>query len=176
MKFLSDIRLLLIGLWLGGAAFFIGNAEITFSAVPQRDLAGSIVGRSLSILDYGGIGIAAILIITSLIGAGRVNVLGLWIERFLLLVVGAACVVQEFVIKFWMSSILAQVGGPIDNAAADDPLRLRFDQLHGYSAWILLASLAAALITFFIVANRAFGAGKGDKKDDIYDFSKEFKT
>jgi hypothetical protein len=175
MKFLSDIRLLLIGLWLGGAVFFMANAEVTFSAVQQRDAAGQIVGRSLSILDYGGIGIAAVLIVTSLIGAGRINSLGLWVERFLLLVVGAACAVQEFVIKVWMASILASIGGPIDNVAADDPQRIRFDQLHGYSAWILLASLAAAVITFFIVANRAFGAGKVDKKDDVYDFSKEFK-
>lgn len=175
MKFLSDIRLLLIGLWLGGAVFFIAVAEATFAAVPQRDLAGSIVGRSLSILDYMGMGISALLIVTSLIGAARTNKFWVWIERFLLLIVGAASVVQEFVIKFWMSSILAQVGGPINNVAADDPLRVKFDQLHGYSAWVLIASVVAAVVTFFIIANRAFIA-PADKKNDIYDFSKEFKT
>jgi hypothetical protein len=176
MKFLSDIRLLLIGLWLGAAVFFIAVAEATFAVVQQRDVAGSVVGRSLAILDYAGIAIAALLIATSIIASARVNRLWLWVERFLLVAIGAACVVQEFVIKIWMSSILAQIGGPIENVPADDPLRVRFDQLHGYSAWVLLASLAAAVITFFIIANRAFGTAAIEKKADIYDFSKEFKT
>ena len=176
MKFLSDIRLLLVGLWLGASVFFVGVAQAAFAVLPQRDLAGSVVGRSLSIVDYAGIVIAAILILTSILGAGRVNKLWLWVERFLLLVVGAACAVEEFVLGVWMSSIRAQITGPIENAAADDPLRMRFDQLHQYSEWVLMAAMIAALITFFIIANRAFGTAASDKKSDIYDFSKEFKT
>jgi len=147
MKFLSDIRLLLVGLWLGAAVFFVGVAQAAFSVLPQRDMAGSVVGRTLSIVDYSGIVIAGVLILTSFIAAGRVNRFWLWIERLLLLVIGVACAVQEFVIGFWMSSIRTQIGGPIDNAAADDPLKLQFDQLHQYSEWVLLAAMAAALIT-----------------------------
>jgi hypothetical protein len=175
MKFLSDIRLLLVGLWLGASVFFVGVAQTAFSVLPQKELAGSMVGRSLSILDYAGIGFAFILIITSILGSARVNKLWLWIERFLLLAIGAACAGEEFVIGIWMSSVRSQIGGPIDEAAADNPLKVQFDQLHQYSEWVMMAAMIAALITFFIIANRAFGAGKVDKKDGIYDFSKEFK-
>ena len=175
MKFLSDIRLLLIGIWLGASLFFIGVAQAAFAVLPQKDLAGSVVGRSLSILDYSGIAIAAVLIVTSLLGSARVNTLGLWVERVLMVVLGAACAVEEFVIGIWMSSIRSQIGGPIDNVGADDPLKIRFDQLHQYSEWVMMGAMAAALIAFFIIANRAFGAGKTDKTGDIYDFSKEFK-
>src|SRR5689334_23760168 len=127
MKFLSDIRLLLIGLWLGASVFFVGVAQTAFAVLPQKELAGSVVGRSLSIVDYGGVAIAAILIVTSVLGSARVNKLWLWVERFLLLVIGAACAVEEFVIGIWMSSIRSQIGGPIDEAAADNPLKLQFD-------------------------------------------------
>jgi hypothetical protein len=176
MKFLSDIRLLLIGLWLGASVFFVGVAQAAFAVLPQKDLAGSVVGRSLSIVDYAGIVIAAVLILTSMLGSARVNKLWLWVERFLLLVVGAACAVEEFVLGFWMSSIRSQITGPIENAAADDPLKLRFDQLHQYSEWVLMAAMIAALITFFIISNRVYSALKAETKSDIYDFSKEFKT
>jgi hypothetical protein len=176
MKFLSDIRLLLVGLWLGASVFFVGVAQAAFAVLPQKDLAGSVVGRSLSIVDYAGIVIAAVLIVTSVLGAARVNKFWLWIERFLLLVVGAACAVEEFVLGFWMSSIRSQITGPIENAAADDPLKLRFDELHQYSEWVLMAAMVAALITFFIISNRVYSALKAETKSDIYDFSKEFKT
>jgi hypothetical protein len=67
MKFVSDIRLLLLSIWLGSAVFFIGVAQSAFAVLPQRELAGAVVNRTLSILNYGGIVIAVILILTSLV-------------------------------------------------------------------------------------------------------------
>jgi hypothetical protein len=120
--------------------------------------------------------VAALLTVTSVIAAARANRFWLWIERFLLLVIGVACAAQEFVIGFWMASIRSQIGGPIDAQAADDPLRMRFDQLHQYSEWVLMAGIAAAVVTFFIVSNRVYSTFKAEAKADIYDFSKEFKV
>ena len=174
MKFFSDIRLLLLAIWLGAAVFFIGVAQVAFGVVPDREVAGAVVGRALSVLSYGGLAIAIILLLTSLVGSARISALWLWIERFLLLVVGAACVVQEFVIGLWMSSIRSQLSGPIDQVAADDPLKLRFDQLHQYSVWTLMAAMIAGVLAFFIISNRTFHKVKA--ADDVYDFSKEFKV
>lgn len=175
MKFFSDVRLLLLGVWLGAAVFFIAAAQSAFAVLPQRDLAGAIVNRNLSILNYAGITIAVILIITSLIAASKVNQLWLWIERFLLLAVAAACAVGQFVIGFWMASVRVQIGKPIEEAAADDPLRLQFDTLHHWSEWVLLAGMIAALLAFFIISNRKFRPLK-EAGADIYDFQKEFKV
>ena len=174
MKFFSDIRLLLLAIWLGAAVFFIGVAQSVFAVVEQHELAGAIVGRNLTVLNLGGMGIALLLILTSMLGTARIGAFWLWIERFLLLVLGAACAVQQFVIGLWMSSIRSQMGKPIDEVAADDPLKLQFDQLHQYSVWILMAAMGAALIAFFIVSNRTFHKTK--TADDVYDFSKEFKV
>ena len=73
-----------------------------------------------------------------------------------------------------MSSIRSQLGGPIEQVAADDPLKIRFDQLHQYSVWILMAAMAAGVIAFFIISNRTFHKQKA--ANDVYDFSKEFKV
>ena len=174
MKFFSDIRLLMLAVWLGAAVFFIGVAQAAFAVLPQRELAGAVVNRTLAILNYSGLAIAAVLIVSSLIGSGKVNKFWLWAERFLLLVIAAACAVGQLVIGFWLASVRAQIGRPIDEVAADDPLRMQFNMLHEYSVWVLFAGMAAAFLAFFIIANRKFGAVKAEKAE-VYDFSKEFK-
>lgn len=174
MKFLSDIRLLLLAIWLGAAVFFIGVAQSAFAVVPERELAGAVVGRSLTLLNFGGMTIGIILILTSMIGSARISTFWLWVERFLLLIVTAASAVQQFVIGTWMLSLRVRMAAPIDQVAADDPLRMQFDQLHHYSEWVLMAGMIAAIITFFIIARRKFDKSKGT--DDVYDFSNEFKN
>lgn len=177
MKFFSDIRLLVLAIWLGAAVFFIGVAQAAFAVLPQRELAGAVVNRTLAILNYSGMAISVFLILTSLVATARISKFWLWIERFLLLVIAAATVVGQFVIGLWLASVRAQIGKPIDDVALDDPLRVQFNMLHEYSVWVLMAGMAAALIAFFIIANRKFSlpAAKAEK-DNVYDFSKEFKV
>ena len=133
------------------------------------------MGRNLSLLNYSGITIATILILSSLLAAARINRFWLWVERFLLLVLGTACAVGQFVIGFWLLSVKTQMGRPVDEVASDDPLRIQFNTLHQYSEWVLLAGMIAALLAFFIISNRRFRAASTGKSD-IYDFSKEFKV
>lgn len=177
MKFFSDIRLLLLAVWLGAAVFFIGVAQSAFAVLPQRELAGAVVNRNLAILNYGGLAISVLLLLTSFIGSALISKFWLWVERLLLLVIVTACAVGQFVIGFWLASIRSQIGKPIDEVAADDPLRMQFNMLHEYSVWVLFIGMAAAFLTFFIIANRKFGAAKPARDTaDIYDFSKEFKV
>ena len=176
MKFISDIRLLTLGIWLGSACFLIAVAQAAFAVLPeQHEAAGAVVGRSLSILNFGGMAIGVFLILTSLLVGKNANKFFLWIERFLLLIMTAATAVEQFVIGLWISMVHSQVGKPIDELAVDDPLRMQFNNLHEYSVWVLFTAMAAALVAFFIIANRKFGAVKAEKSD-VYDFSKEFKV
>src|SRR5688572_15413547 len=133
MKFLSDVRLLLLSIWLGSAVFFIAVAQSAFAILPQRELAGAMVSRTLAILNFGGLAIAILLILTSFVGAKNINRFSAWIERFLLLIVGAACGLGQFVIGLWLSMLRSQMGRPIDEIAGDDPLRAQFDRLHNWS-------------------------------------------
>jgi MFS family permease len=175
MKFVSDVRLLLLSIWLGSAVFFIGVAQSAFAVLPQRELAGAVVNRTLSILNIGGIVIAVFLFLSSFIAAKNLNRYSVWAERFMLLLVAVACSIGQFVIGFWLSMLRGQMARPIDEVAADDPLRIQFNNLHEWSVWVLFGGMVAALIAFFIIANRKFGAAAKTTTNDPYDFSKEFK-
>lgn len=175
MKFVSDLRLLLLSIWLGSAVFFIGVAQSAFAVLPQRELAGAVVNRTLSILNYGGLAIAVLLILTSFVASKNANRISVWAERFLLLLVAAACAIGQFVIGLWLSMLRSQMGKPVDEVAADDPLRVQFNNLHEWSVWVLFGGMVAALIAFFIISNRKFGAAAKNTTNDPYDFSKEFK-
>jgi hypothetical protein len=61
MKFLSDIRLLLVAIWLGAALLFIAVAQSAFAVLPQREMAGLVVGRTLAILNFSGIALFIVL-------------------------------------------------------------------------------------------------------------------
>lgn len=175
MKFVSDLRLLLLSIWLGSAVFFIAVAQSAFAVLPQRELAGAVVSRTLSVLNFGGLAIAVVLILTSFVATKNAGRLSVWTERFLLLLVAAACAIGQFVIGLWLSMLRSQMGRPIDEVAADDPLRMQFNNLHEWSVWVLIGGMAAALIAFFIISNRKFGIAPKPSSTDPYDFSKEFK-
>ena len=179
MKFISDIRLLLLTVWLGAAIFFIGVAQSSFAVLPSRELAGSVVSRTLMILNFSGLAIGVLLLLTSLVVRKDVSRFWLWLERFLLLIVTAACAVGQFVIALWLQFTKAQMGGkPIDEVAVDDPLRIQFNNLHEYSVWVLAAGMVASLLAFFIIANRrssgTVAAKSSGTTNDPFDFSKEF--
>lgn len=174
MKFFFDIRLLLVALWLGAAVFFIGVAQTAFSVLAEREIAGAMVSRTLALLNYGGLAIALILLATTLIGHGAANRFWLWTERFILLVLASACAVGQFVIAWWMLLVRQEMGKPIDQVPVDDPLRIQFNTLHEYSVWVLMAGMGAALIVFFIIANRRTATAAKDNVLDI-NFEDQFK-
>src|SRR5689334_14272583 len=171
MRFLTAFRLLLLGIWLGAACFFVVMAETSFQVLPSREIAGTLVSRTFAILNYGGLGIAFVLILTSLIVAAGTNIAGLWIERLMLIIFGLGCAAGQFVISWWMLMLRTQMGKPIDEVAADDPLRIQFDQLHQYSAWVMIAAVAAAFIAFVVISLRRATPPKKTGLDP-FDFQK----
>jgi hypothetical protein len=73
----------------------------------------------------------------------------------LLVILTASCAVGQFVIGLWLSWIRSQIGRPIEEVAVDDPLRIQFNNLHGYSVWVLLTAMIAALVLFFLIARKS---------------------
>jgi hypothetical protein len=181
MKFLSNIRLLLIGLWLGAAVFFsfavapsafavLRNLQVTnFSSI-----AGEIVSRNLMIINVSGLIIGLILLASSFVGAAFTNRFALWTERILLLILTLACAVGQFVIGLWLRFVKAEIGKPIDEIAVDDPLRIKFNNLHEYSVWVLIAAMIAAIIVFFIISGKSSASAPKTVSKD-FDFDKDFK-
>lgn len=181
MKFVSNTRLLLLGLWLGAAVFFsFAVAPSAFAVLPSREAAGAMVSRSLMIVNGAGIIIGLILLATSFAGTVAANKILLWLERILLVALPAACAVGLFIGSFWLPSVKAQMGRPIDEIAVEDPLRIQFNNLHEYSVWVLVIGMIAALVAFFMIAGKsgaspAAAATTAKTTSDPFDFSKEFK-
>jgi len=156
MNLLLDFRILLLGLWLGAACFFsFAVAPGAFGVLPSRELAGLVVNRTLTIVNYSGIGIGAILLASSYASRQNVNRIKLWLEQGFLLLLTAACAFGHFVISAKLSDLRGQIGRPIDEVGTDDPLRLAFNDLHGYSVTILMTAMIAAVAAFFLLVRRA---------------------
>jgi hypothetical protein len=156
LKFAGDLRSLLLGLWLGAACFFsFAVAPSAFGVLPSRDLAGSVVSRTLMIVNLSGIVIGAILLLTSFLPSRNAKPFAVWGERILLAILTIACVIGQFVIALWMASIRMSVGKPMEELAAEDPSRVQFNQLHEYSVYVLIAGMIAAALTYFLLAYRS---------------------
>ena len=155
MNFLKDFRALLIALWLGAACFFsFAVAPSAFGVLPSRELAGAMVSRTLMIVNLSGLIIGAIALALSFVKRTDIKPYLIWAERLLLAVLIAACAVGQFVFGLWLSYVKAQIGRPIDEVAADDPLRMQFNNLHEYSVWVLITGMIAALVAFFIISRK----------------------
>jgi hypothetical protein len=66
----------------------------------------------------------------------------------------AAAFVGHFVIASRMAGLRAQMGRPIEEVAADDPLRVAFGALHGQSVTVMSVAIVAAAVALFLVARR----------------------
>jgi len=156
MNFFSDIRRLLLVLWLGSACFFsFAVAPSAFAVLPSREIAGAIVSRTLAIVNYSGLIVGLFLLVSSLIRQTNVNRFQLLAERLMLLILTLACAVGQFVIALWLSLLKGQIGRPIDEVAVDDPLRVQFNNFHQYSVWVLATAMIAALIAYFLMSRRS---------------------
>ena len=155
MNLLLNLRVLLLGLWLGAACFFsFAVAPSAFAVLPTRELAGAVVNRTLAIVNYSGFIIGLILLASAYVSRQNLNRVKLWFEQGALLLLTAACAFGQFVIAARLSDLRASINRPIDEVSVDDPLRIAFNDLHGYSVTILMTAMIAALIAFFLLLGR----------------------
>src|SRR5438067_436625 len=112
-----DVRLLLIALWLGGAVFFSAAvAPSVFSVLRARNVvdaneaAGTIVTRTLSILNTGGFIIALLLLASAFLFRQGVKRRAFLTETVSLVVVAIATGVGQWVIAARMLSLRAAMG------------------------------------------------------------------
>ena len=172
MKLVVKIELLLIALWLGAACFFsFAVAPSAFSVLPSRELAGSVVNRTLTIINLSGLTIGVLLLISSFfITRVGENKVWRWFRRLLLIIFTVTCGVGQLIIGFYMENLRKSIGRPIEEVAIDDPLRIQFNLWHQYSVWFLVAGMATVLIAFFLVSRSLSNSITEPKAKEISDF------
>ena len=155
MSFLRFLMLLSLVVWLGGLIFFaFVLAPTVFSPglLPTRHLAGSIVGRSLDLLHYIAIASGVVFLIASMLYSRMAtgNARPLAARHLLIVVMLLLTVISQFAISPKMHALRAEAG-VIDNLPLDNPQRMEFDRLHGWSEKfeeaVLLLGLAALYTT-----------------------------
>src|ERR1043165_8477281 len=157
-----DVRLLLIALWLGGAVFFSAAvAPAAFSVLRSRNVpyaneaAGQIVTRTLALINTGGCVIALALLLSAFLFRRKTRERAFLVEAVSLALVAIATGVGQWIIAARMLALRAQMGRPIDDVAIDDPLRVSFNNLHGYSVAALGVGIIAGAVALLLIARRA---------------------
>jgi hypothetical protein len=151
----GDFRLLLAGLWLGAAVYFsFAVAPSAFAVLPTRELAGTLVNRTLGIVNLSGFTVSVLLLLTLPLVKRAASRLEIIPEAVSLLLLVIATAVGQWVIAARLHELRARLGGPVEGLAKSDPARVAFDALHGYSVKALMVAMLAALVAFLLMARR----------------------
>jgi hypothetical protein len=159
---IDNLRLFLLGLWLGAAVLFSAVVAPTafhvlraFNLPNAGEIAGTIVSHTLSVVNTSGFVLSLILMVIAF-GLKRKYSRGRLVAQMILLATMAiTTAVGEWIIAARMRALRAAMMVPIDQVAAGDPKRVAFAALHGYSVAALGVAIIAALLACFIVRNRS---------------------
>lgn len=149
----------MLACWFGAALFFgavVAPAAFgvlrSFGLPNANEIAGSIVTRSVSVVNIAGFFIALLLLITLILRRNASGRLSFIVECICLAVIALATAVGHWVIAARMRALRAAMVLPIDQIAADDPRRVAFNHLHGYSVNALGLAMIAALVVMVLMA------------------------
>jgi hypothetical protein len=161
MTLLSDVRLLLIALWLGAAVFFSAVVApsvfrvLRAASLPQANhLAGSIVTRTLAVINTGGFIISLLLLATAFLFRETARRRAFVTEIIALAVVAVTTALGQWFIAARMLALRQAMGKPIDEVPLEDVLRADFNTLHGLSVMSLGVGMIAALVALLLIARR----------------------
>jgi hypothetical protein len=142
--------------WVGAALLLAGSvAPAAFAVLPQRALAGALVGRVLPVVFLTGIAAAALAFLLDL--PYDRTALARWRGGALIVAV-IANATAHFLIGPRIQQLRAEMGPVIEALAVDDPRRRAFGQLHAISVgWMGVAILAilVALVVHLLAARAA---------------------
>jgi len=151
---LRFLQFFTLGCWLGGILFFsFVVAQGAFSVLPTADLAGALVGYTLTRLHVIGIAAGCVYLISTAMLEKSVGALVRPAPLLVLLMVVCTAVSQYGVIAR-MDVLRAQMGS-VAATPAGDPLRAAFDRLHQYSVWLESVVLLSGLAALFLTARRS---------------------
>jgi len=146
-------------MWLGAALFFgavVAPAAFgvlrSFDLPNASEIAGSIVTRTLAVINISGFLISLILLLTLLVARGKRSNLAFLLELVCVAVLAVTTGVGHWLIAARMRALRTAMVLPIDQIAPDDPRRLAFNSLHVYSVNALGVAMIASLVALVLMA------------------------
>lgn len=148
-------------MWFGVALFFgavVAPAAFSvlrsFSLPNASEIAGSIVTRSLGVVNIAGLVIAILLLGTLLINRGSQSRIASSFEGVCLVLIIITTAVGHWVIAARMRALRVAMVIPIDQVSPADSRRIEFNNLHGYSVKALGLAMIAALIAMVLISRK----------------------
>ncbi|MFO7171514.1 MAG: DUF4149 domain-containing protein [Bacillota bacterium] len=164
LRLWKALEILGLSLWLGGMfGFGVITAPVLFSTPGlSQTLAGTVAGKAIARVDLLGIGLGS-LILVALVMAGRQRPARLWRLAPVLVMIGLAAANLTYV-RGRMAAIREQVGRPLEEVAATDPLRAEYDRWHRISVnlWLANAAVGTATLLWAGLENEGAGGGRGE--------------
>jgi Domain of unknown function (DUF4149) len=155
---LNVSRIILLACWFGAALFFgavVAPAAFgvlrSFGLPNANEIAGGIVTRSLSVINIAGFLIALLLLVTGILWRSSASRVSFIVQCICLVVIALATGVGHWLIAARMRALRAAMVLPIDQIVPDDPRRLAFNSLHGYSVNVLGLAMIAALVAMVMM-------------------------
>jgi hypothetical protein len=148
----------LLAAWLGAALLFgavVAPAAFgvlrSFGLSNASEIAGSIVTRTLGVINVAGFVMALLLLVTAFLRRQAQTRWSLIIECVGLAVIALTTSLGHWWIAARMRALRAAMELPIDQIAAADPRRIEFNALHGYSVKALGIAMIAGLLALVLM-------------------------
>jgi uncharacterized membrane protein len=154
MSALRFFMLLSLVVWLGGITFFaFVLAPTVFTVLPTRELAGTVVNRTLPILHWMGVVSGIVFLVASMTYSAMTtgSAQALAPRHILILLMLILTLVSMFVVSSRMMVLRAEMG-VIDTVPQDDPRRVEFNQLHHWSTRIEGSVYLIGLVVLYLTA------------------------
>ncbi|MGI8732681.1 MAG: DUF4149 domain-containing protein [Pyrinomonadaceae bacterium] len=155
MTIITNLRILLIAMWLGAALFFSAIVAPGAFAVLRsyhlfnaNEIAGAVVNPALSAVNVSGVIISLLLLLSVFFNRRKYRSRAFLAEVISLLVMLAATGVGHWVIAAKLRALRLALAVPIDQISSSDPRRLSFNSLHSNSVKALGIAMIAALVAF----------------------------
>ena len=123
----------------------------SFGLTNASEIAGSIVTRTLGVINVAGFAIALLLLVTAFLRRTAQSRMSLIIECVCISLIALTTALGHWWIAARMRAIRAALELPIDQIAVTDPRRIEFNVLHGYSVKALGVAMIAGLVALVFI-------------------------
>ena len=123
----------------------------SFGLTNASEIAGSIVTRTLGVINVAGFAIALLLLVTAFLRRTAQTRMSLIIECVCISLIALTTALGHWWIAARMRAIRAALELPIDQIAVTDPRRIEFNVLHGYSVKALGVAMIAGLVALVFI-------------------------
>lgn len=162
IAFLNVLQYLVLAIWIGSMfGFGALYAPVLFRSLSSRDQAGTIAGETLARIDTLGLVTGGIMLVVTALQAIETS----WkdavhLGRFLIAAAMLALVVIGVVnVRAKLDAVRKQMGRPIDELEAEDPLRLEYGKYHRLSRSIFTVNMFLGALLIVLSALRPVVGG-----------------